>query len=57
MLTTSRPEVQRWWNFYVSVLYFFFIFFCFAIAVFDLMHDVEAILHLPSMLTASVNRF
>ena len=29
--------------------------FCFTLAIFDLVHDVEAIFHLPLLLTASRN--
>ena len=33
------------------------LFFCFVVATFDLVHDVEAIFHLPLLLTASGNLF
>ena len=40
----------------------FFIFFklnfiCFVVVIFDLVHDVETIFHLPKVLTASGNFF
>ena len=34
-----------------------FFFFCFVVAIFDLVYDMEAIFHLPKMQTASENRF
>ena len=33
------------------------IIFCFVVAIFDLVHDVETIFHLPYVLTASGNLF
>ena len=38
-------------------LNFEFNFLCFVVAIFDLVHDVEAIFHLPKLLTASGNLF
>ena len=32
---------------------FEFFFFCFVVAIWNLVHDVEAIFHLPELLTAS----
>ena len=45
----------------ISVVNFFvflrFLFFCFVVAICDLVHDVETIFHLPYKLTASGNLF
>ena len=42
----------------VNVFVFFkLLFFCFVVAIFDLVHHVEAIFHLPCLLTACGNLF
>ena len=38
-------------------IYFTIFIFCFVVGIFDLVHDVEAIFHLPELLTACGNLF
>ena len=53
----SHKGVQRKMVFVVIFFSFLYIFFCFVVAMCDLMHDVETIFHLPELLIASGNLF
>ena len=41
------------WFWFFKFLKLVFLFVFFVVAIFDLVHDVEAIFHLPKVLTAS----
>ena len=49
----SRGAASDDFNFFVFLIFFF----CFVVAICDLVHDMETIFHLSDVLTASGNLF
>ena len=57
--TSNKGYNVRWfkWSICFVFLKSCFFFFCYDVDIFDIVHHVEAIFHLPYLLIASGNRF